>query len=90
MWANYASGGDDMATRTEHDGAATCLICGCQAQKGVHIGNQLICHSCQDKIAHTDVTDWKYKHFVNKLSALQPVDTPPTHKRNKRALHIKL
>lgn len=48
-----------------------CLICGQLKSGGIHIANQLICDSCQEKIVETDVTDWKYQHFVNKLSKLK-------------------
>ncbi|MCO7176901.1 sigma factor G inhibitor Gin [Sporolactobacillus kofuensis] len=49
----------------------TCIICGHQKAEGIHICNQLICDDCQKKIIETDVTDWKYKFFMNKLAKLQ-------------------
>ncbi|CAM3228484.1 sigma factor G inhibitor Gin [Sporolactobacillus spathodeae] len=48
-----------------------CLICGQLKHEGIHIGNQLICYSCQDKIVATDVTDWKYRYFIKKLSKIK-------------------
>ncbi|MDD9150670.1 MULTISPECIES: sigma factor G inhibitor Gin [unclassified Sporolactobacillus] len=60
-----------MAMQMHSQTGETCLICGQVKQTGIHICNQLICDSCQEKIVKTDVTDWKYKHYVNKLSQLR-------------------
>ncbi|MFX3619067.1 MAG: sigma factor G inhibitor Gin [Sporolactobacillus sp.] len=60
-----------MAMQAHVPASEICVICGRQKKEGIHIRNQLICHSCQQKIVETDVTDWKYQHFVNRLSKLQ-------------------
>ncbi|BBN97330.1 sigma factor G inhibitor Gin [Sporolactobacillus terrae] len=48
-----------------------CLVCGRHKTEGIHIFNQLICNSCQKKIVETDVTDWKYKYYMDKLAKLR-------------------
>ncbi|WP_010632696.1 sigma factor G inhibitor Gin [Sporolactobacillus vineae] len=50
----------------------TCLICGRTDVPGIHILNQLICESCQQKMIATEVTDWKYRYYINRLSLLKP------------------
>jgi hypothetical protein len=60
-----------MTTREPGQLEETCLICGRQNVEGIHICNQLICNSCQKKIVDTDVTNWKYKFYMNKLAKLR-------------------
>ncbi|MCQ2011207.1 MAG: sigma factor G inhibitor Gin [Sporolactobacillus sp.] len=60
-----------MAMRELNQAKEACLICGREDVEGIHICNQLICDSCQKKIVETDVTDWKYKFYMNKLAKLQ-------------------
>lgn len=48
----------------------TCVICG-RTGPGIRIGNQLICDSCEKKMVRTDVSDWKYRYYVEKLSAIR-------------------
>lgn len=49
----------------------TCLICGRAEVPGIRIFNQLICESCQQKMITTEVTDWKYRYYINRLSLLK-------------------
>ncbi|SFG76769.1 sigma factor G inhibitor Gin [Sporolactobacillus nakayamae] len=60
-----------MTMREQDHLEETCLICGQQNVEGIHICNQLICESCQKKIVETDVTNWKYKFYMNKLAKLR-------------------
>ncbi|MFT8363566.1 MAG: sigma factor G inhibitor Gin [Sporolactobacillus sp.] len=54
-----------------------CVICGRKQTEGIHIGNQLICHSCHEQLVTTDVTDWKYPYFIRKLSTIHwPLKQP--------------
>lgn len=60
-----------MTMREQDQLEETCLICGRQNVEGIHICNQLICDSCQKKMVETDVTNWKYKFYMNKLAKLR-------------------
>ncbi|GGL63900.1 sigma factor G inhibitor Gin [Sporolactobacillus putidus] len=71
-----------MAMQMHPQAGETCMICGQVKQTGIHICNQLICDSCQKKIVETDVTDWKYRHYVNKLSRLQLKVTEQSEQTN--------
>jgi hypothetical protein len=64
-------GGGDMAMQEQVPAEETCLICGRHEVEGIHICNQLICDSCQKRIVETEVTDWKYKYYMNKLAKLR-------------------
>ncbi|MCO7127701.1 sigma factor G inhibitor Gin [Sporolactobacillus shoreicorticis] len=60
-----------MAMHKLNQAKEACLICGQENVEGIHICNQLICDSCQKRIVETDVTDWKYKFYMNKLAKLR-------------------
>ncbi|MCL1632438.1 sigma factor G inhibitor Gin [Sporolactobacillus sp. CPB3-1] len=60
-----------MAVHEQGRGEERCLICGKTQVEGIHICDQLICDSCQKKIVETDVMDWKYRFYMNKLAKLK-------------------
>ncbi|WP_100486519.1 sigma factor G inhibitor Gin [Sporolactobacillus pectinivorans] len=60
-----------MAMQKHQPAGENCVICGQIKPGGIHICNQLICDSCQKKIVATDVTDWKYRYYMDKLSILK-------------------
>ncbi|TGA95788.1 sigma-G inhibitor, Gin [Sporolactobacillus shoreae] len=60
-----------MALREHQPAGETCVICGQIKKSGIHLCNQLICDSCEKKIVETEVTSWKYRYYMNKLSALK-------------------
>lgn len=47
-----------------------CMICGVERDSGIHVCNQLICEACQNEMVNTEVTDEKYKFFLQKMSRL--------------------
>jgi Inhibitor of sigma-G Gin. len=70
-------GREDMALMKNSPRADTCLICGRTHVPGIHVFNQLICDSCQQKMITTEVTDWKYRYYMNRLSLLKPEAVKP-------------
>ncbi|MCI1859048.1 MAG: sigma factor G inhibitor Gin [Sporolactobacillus sp.] len=59
----------------ESRGGEACIVCGRTDREGIHICHQLICDSCRERIVATDVTDQKYRYFLNKLAGLNIAGT---------------
>jgi hypothetical protein len=41
-----------------------CIICGQVRDRGIHICGEFICESCEREIVKTDVTDEKYRYYI--------------------------
>lgn len=57
-------------TITSRQAGETCMICEEKKRTGIHICNQFICESCEQKLVHTDTGDASYAYYLKKLRSL--------------------
>ncbi len=58
------------ANDTPKDMAEICLVCGNQAQHGLHILTRFICTACEEAILQTPVEHVRYYFYIERLSQL--------------------
>lgn len=57
-------------TAVSRQAGETCLICEKERDVGIHICDQFICETCEQKLVQTDTADTDYGYYLRKLRNL--------------------
>lgn len=63
-----------MESTTKQQTGEICLVCEETKENGIHICNQFICTSCEEKLVQTDTDDERYGYYLEKLRKINVTD----------------